>query len=65
MTEFVRVWQFDSEEGGRGLANFVGQIIYFLHNIGYESRIFWRAVFKSQKKQTYIEMGGGVVVEVQ
>ena len=66
MTEIVKARQFDSEEGGGVLANFVGQIIYFLHSIGYVSRLMWRAFVKSQKKQTYIDWGGGVVVvEVQ
>ena len=52
----------DSEEG-EGRANFVGHIIYFLHNIGYESRIFLKA--KRNKHTLKRGGGGGVVVEVQ
>ena len=70
MTEFVRVRQFNSEEGRGGgggwqMANYAGQIIYFLHSIGYDSRIFLRAFLKAKRNKHTLKIEGGGVVEVQ
>ena len=64
MTEFVRVRHFDSEGGG-GLANFAGHIIYFLYSIDYESKILKNIFLKAKRNKHTFKRRGGFVVEVQ
>ena len=63
MTEFVRVRQFDSE---RGAGNFflADYLFSAMHRLRIQN-ILKNIFLKSQKKQTYMYMEKGVVVEVQ
>ena len=63
MTEFVRVRQFDSEEGG-GAGKFCQADYLFSAKHRLRIQNILKSIFKSQKKQPYMEgRGGGVVVQ--